>query len=117
MNAHRQLIAWQRCQDLAVAVYGATRAFPREEQFGITRQMRRAAVSASSNLAEGYGRPGRKELLRFIGISLGSLSEVDSLISLSERLGYLSSPQATELNEAREVASKITFGLSKRPGR
>src|SRR5690242_16865260 len=74
MDAHRKLVAWQVCLTLAVSIYKATKSFPRDELFGLTAQLRRAGVSAPSNIAEGFARRGSKDLRRFLGISLGSLA-------------------------------------------
>jgi four helix bundle protein len=79
---HRSLKAWQLGIDLVEYVYGVTRGFPREELFGLTAQMRRAAVLVPANIAEGSARVGTKELLRFAGIAVASLSELDSTSKL-----------------------------------
>ena len=110
-------MAWQRCQDLAMAVYGATKNFPKEERYGLVSQLRRASVSGSSNIAEGYGRHSGKELVRFLWIALGSLSEVDSLLALSEKLGLLTPEEASHLGEVHRSASQLTYALMKNPGR
>ena len=86
---HRSLKAWQDAIGLVEDVYAATTRFPKEELFGLTAQMRRAAVSVPANLAEGAARPGTRELLRFISIAVGSLSELDTHIEIAQRLGYL----------------------------
>lgn len=117
MNKHRQLKAWQRCQELAVGIYAATKAFPDDERYGITSQIRRAAVSSSSNIAEGYGRTGRNEFVRFLTIALASLAEVDSLLAVSTRLGYLTSTEEERLYGLHASASQLTYALLKRPGR
>jgi len=117
MNNHRNLKAWQRCQDLAVAIYTATNTFPRDERFGIISQIRRAVVSSSSNIAEGHGRRTRKEFVQFLSIALASLGEVDSLIALSERLCFLGQEEAVVLRTLHTEASRLTFALMRKPGR
>ena len=92
---HRTLKAWQQAMDLVESVYVATSTFPAHEQFGLTSQMRRAAVSVPANVAEGFARNGSKELLHFLGIASGSLSELDTLVELAGRLNYFE--QAEEL--------------------
>ncbi len=74
--------------ELAFQVYKATKQFPKEEMFGLTSQIRRAALSVPTNIVEGYSRKGDKELARFINISLGSLAETKYLLYFSDRLGY-----------------------------
>lgn len=85
----RDLKAWQKAFDLALSMYRVTRSFPREEAFGLTSQMRRAAVSVVSNIAEGKGRASDKDLLRFLGNAKGSLFELETQTALSESLCYL----------------------------
>ena len=85
---YRDLIAWQRAMDLVVAVYSLTRQFPKEEAFGLTSQARRAAVSVPSNIAEGQGRAGDPEFVRFLRIAYGSLREVETQILIAERLSF-----------------------------
>jgi len=111
MDAYRRLIAWQRCHALALDVYNATKRFPRAERFGITDQVRRSAVSACANLAEGCARRGSKELMRFAGIALGSLAELDALLLLSRDLKYLDLADYERLRNSYLEASKTTFGL------
>lgn len=77
--------------DLAVMIYRRTRSFPNEERFGLRAQIRSATVSVSSNIAEGAGRGGPKEMARFLRVALGSLAELDSQLELAARLGYLES--------------------------
>jgi len=87
-SSFRDLIVWQRSIDLSIAVYGLTARFPRDEKFGLTSQLRRAAVSVASNLAEGHGRAGTGEFLQFIGFARGSNSEVETQLVIAERLGF-----------------------------
>ena len=82
------LIAWQKAMDLAVAVYCVTKPFPVEERFGLTGQVRRAAVKIPSNIAEGYGRRTKRDYLRFLDIARGSANEVETQLTLALRLGY-----------------------------
>jgi four helix bundle protein len=90
MMPYERLRAWRACDDLTVAVYKATEAFPRHELYGITSQARRAAFSAAANIAEGAAKRGSREFARFLGISIGSLSEVAYALHLAKRLEYLS---------------------------
>ena len=107
----RDLKAWQKAFELALDVYRITRSFPREEIYGLTSQVRRAAVSAVSNIAEGKGRASDKELLRFLGIAKGSLFELETQISLSESLSYVSKDEAQALIGKVTETGKLVSGL------
>lgn len=95
MQNAKKLRVYGVAEDLAVLVYELTREFPVEERFGLAQQMRRAAVSVGSNIAEGSGRDGNAELLRFLRIALGSASELEFQLGLVRRM-TLASPRATE---------------------
>lgn len=92
-------------------IYCLTATFPKEEQFGLTSQMRRAAVSVPSNMAEGAARNGTKELIHFLGIATGSLAELDTQLELAIRLGYCLEEEAPQarINEV----SALTLALMK----
>lgn len=85
---YREMIVWQRSMELVVACYHCTKAFPTDERFGLTQQVRRAAVSIPSNIAESQGRWHRGEFLHHIAIARGSLQELETLLEIAERLGY-----------------------------
>ena len=89
MKSHKDLIVWQKSMDHVAAIYVATRTFPKEELFGIVSQMRRAAVSIPSNIAEGYGRLYDKETVKFLSNALGSASELETQLIISKDIGYL----------------------------
>ena len=114
MDAHRQLVAWQRCRALALETYRVTEGFPPSERFGLTSQLRRAAVSAAANIAEGYARYGRAELAHALSVSLGSLAEMDTLLEIANDLGYLTPEGYGDLSALREEASRGTFGLQRK---
>src|SRR5262245_48687410 len=86
---HRELDAWQEAVDLVTEVYRLSALFPREEVFGLTAQMRRAAVSIPTNLAEGAARDSTKELVQFVSIALGSATELGTQLEIAVRLGYI----------------------------
>jgi four helix bundle protein len=112
IRQYSELIVWQKAMDLAESVYTATARFPREEQFGLTNQLRRAAVSVPSNIAEGQGRRSTNEFLQHLSIARGSLQEAQTQVLLAGRLSYLGSPDVTEImNLASEVA-KLLNGLT-----
>ncbi len=113
MNQYRRFTAWQRCRELTCSVYRHTAGFPSDERFGLVSQLRRACVSATVNIAEGAARLGRVEFARFLGISLGSLAEVDALLDLSAELGSLGTEGKRELDGLRDRASRATFVLKR----
>ncbi|MCL0074336.1 four helix bundle protein, partial [Dehalococcoidia bacterium] len=83
MKTHKDLEVWKEAVKLSVICYDMTKGFPREEQFGLVSQMRRAAISIASNIAEGAARAGNKEFIQFLYISLGSASELDTQIEIA----------------------------------
>ncbi|SPE27090.1 conserved hypothetical protein [Acidobacteriia bacterium SbA2] len=88
IKSYRDLLIWQKGMELAKRVYTLTRVFPNDERFGLTAQMRRAAVSVPSNIAEGQARHGRLEFVHFLSHAEGSLAEVDTQLTLAVELGY-----------------------------
>jgi len=88
---HKDLNVWKKSMDLAVLIYDLTNAFPNDERFGLTSQMRRAAVSIPSNIAEGAARKSDKEFLQFLSIALGSLSELETQYLLAIRINIIES--------------------------
>jgi len=113
MMPYERLHAWKACDDLTVAVYKVTRAFPREELYGLTSQARRAAVSAAANIAEGSAKRGPREFRRYLDISIGSLSELANLLHVAKRLEYLTLEAWHEVDELRSKASRLTWHLYK----
>jgi len=112
---HRTLKAWQLGIDLVQQVYVSTRTFPNEEVFGLTAQMRRAAVSVPANIAEGFARAGTKELLRFLTIAAASLSELDTHVEIARRLGYLKDGALAErIDEVAAVVMGLEASLKRR---
>ena len=93
MKDYRELLVWARSHRLTLELYRATKSFPKDEMFGVTSQIRRAAASIPANIAEGCGRDGDAELRRFLNISLGSACELDYFVLLASELGYLSAEQ------------------------
>ena len=87
---HHDLMVWRESMDLVTDIYRVTSSYPRDEIYGLTSQMRRAAVSVPSNIAEGAARTSSKEFLQFLSIARGSLSELETQIMISRNLGYLS---------------------------
>ena len=89
MRKHQELRVWQQTMDLVEHVYTLTKTFPDDEKFGLTSQMRRCAVSVPSNIAEGAARGSTQEFIRFLYISQGSLSELETQLLIAQRLNYL----------------------------
>lgn len=89
INSYRDLLVWQQAMDLAALCYSLTRSFPREEMFGLTSQIRRAASSVAANIAEGHGRENSGSFVQFLRVAQGSLKETETHLLLSERVGFL----------------------------
>jgi len=87
-ESFKKLVAWQRALQLTVEVYRLTSSFPESERFGLTNQLRRAAVSVGSNIAEGYGRTSRGEYIQFLGHARGSFYEVETQLAITRELGF-----------------------------
>ena len=112
MRNYRDLIVWQKGMDLVAAVYQATQSFPTEERFGLTSQMRRAAVSIPSNIAEGQGRDSAREFKHFLSISYGSLCELQTQLLLSERLSFLDHQSTQSVFDRTDEVARPLNGLS-----
>ncbi|MEO8460817.1 MAG: four helix bundle protein [Dokdonella sp.] len=97
---HHELKAWQHAMDLAREVYALTSGFPNDERYGLTSQLRRAAVSVPSNIAEGSARGGLREFIQFMYIARGSMSELDTQLRLADDFGFCDSGRALENVEA-----------------
>jgi four helix bundle protein len=108
---HKELRAWQAAMRLVQEIYALTSTFPKEELFGLSSQMRRAAVSVPSNIAEGSARNGTKELIHFLSIASGSLSELDTQLELTKRLGY--SNDITKTQATLDEVTALTLALAK----
>jgi len=110
-KSYRDLVAWQKAMDLVTAIYRITASFPREEIYGLTSQMRRAAVSVPSNIAEGQGRHGAAEFRHFLRQASGSLTELETQVMIAERLCYISPEAASEILRNAAEVGKILNGL------
>jgi four helix bundle protein len=111
MNSYQELKVWELGMALAESIYRATAAFPKDEIYGLTRQLRRAAVSIPSNIAEGHARDSTKDFLHFLSIARGSLAEVETQVQLSNRLGYFDEPASNELLKKTDELSRTLRGL------
>jgi four helix bundle protein len=111
MSDYRDLEVWKKSRVLTVGVYRATAKFPRSEMFGLTSQMRRAASSIVSNIAEGHGRWTRRDCRSFIVIARGSAQELETQIFIAEDLEFLSEQESAELREAVNRIGRMLNGL------
>lgn len=108
---YSDLIAWQKAMDLVEMVYAATKHFPKEELYGLTNQVRRAAVSVPSNIAEGQGRKSTNEFLRYLSMAHGSLREVETQVIIAARLLYLEERETNDLLALASEVGKLINGL------
>ncbi len=109
----RQLLVWQRAYDLTLAIYKYSKDFPKSEQYGLSSQIRRAAVSIPGNISEGYERRSRKEYIQFLGIAKGSLGEVETYLLLARDLGYFDEEVYEILETQRQETGRLLRGLMK----
>ena len=112
VRSYQELKARQRAMDLVQAVYESARAFPKEEVYGLTSQLKRAAVSVPSNIAEGQGRKTTREFLHHLSIAYGSLMEVETQVLIAARLKYLTTAEANDLLERAAECGRLVNGLS-----
>jgi four helix bundle protein len=113
ITGFRDLKVWQRAYELTLYLYRATKKFPKEEMFGLTSQIRRAASSVPANIAEGYERNHRKEYLQFLFIAKGSLGELDTYLLLARDIGYMSATDFNQIYTIRHETMKMLQGLIK----
>lgn len=111
LQSYRDLLVWQKALDLALLIYRLSEKFPKSEIYCLTSQLRRAAVSVPSNIAEGYGRGSRKEYLQFLSIAQGSLKELETQVILAQRLQYAKEEESEELLLLSETVGKMLGGL------
>jgi four helix bundle protein len=112
LKSYSDLIAWQKSMDLVQIVYETVRAFPKEEIYGLTSQLKRAVISVPSNIAEGQGRKSTREFLHHLSIAYGSLMEVETQILIAARLGYLSREGAESITGQTAEVGRLINGLS-----
>lgn len=110
---YRELIVWQKALDLVEMVYRITQRFPKEEVYGLTSQIRRAAVSAPANIVEGQGRSTTADFLHFLSIAHGSLKEVETHAFISQRLGYITEQTKSDLLTLTAHVGRLCSGLRK----
>jgi len=111
MKTHKDLDIWKMAIDLVTNIYTITRDFPKEELYGLTNQIRRAAISIPSNIAEGAGRKSNKEFLQFMYYATGSLSEVETQMVIAYNLHYISDKQKQQIELVLNSLFKMSYGL------
>ena len=114
IESYRDLDAWQLAMRNVIQIYRITRGFPAEEKFGLTSQLRRAAVSIPSNIAEGHSRLGAGEFRRFVSIARGSAAEVETQLAVAVSLGVIDADEIASLSSEFDRLSKMLFGLYRR---
>ncbi|MFM7196144.1 MAG: four helix bundle protein [Bacteroidota bacterium] len=114
MHNYKKLVVWQMAVDLSVRIYKLTGSFPSDEKFGIISQVRRAAVSIPSNIAEGSARNSRKMFSSFLEISLGSSFELETQLIISRQIGYITEGSFNELNDEINKIQKMIQALRQR---
>ena len=116
MRPHQKLEAWAKGIELVIAIYKNSEHFPKEERYGLTSQIRRAAVSIPANIAEGAGRHSRKEFAHFLSNSQGSASELETELIIANRLGYLDEASFTLLIRELDRIGRLITGLVRHLG-
>lgn len=114
IKSFTDLTVWQEGHKLVLEIYKVTQSFPKEEQFGLTNQVRRAVVSFTSNIAEGFSRYSYKEKSQFYSMALGSLTEVQNQLLIAKDIGYLSKEKFQQLADLTVTLNKLTNGLIKK---
>ena len=110
-QSYRELIAWQKAMDFVMDIYQTSKAFPRDETYGLASQVRRAAVSVPANIAEGQARYGVGEFYHFLGRARGSLVEIETELLIAQNLKYISSEQGERLLDKAAELGRILNGL------
>ena len=111
MRDHRKLRAFELADGLVLAIYSATKSFPKEEQFGLTSQLRRASVSIASNIVEGCARSSHADYVRFLDLAFGSAREVEYQLTIAERLGYMPPDTGSDLTQRADETARVLAGL------
>jgi four helix bundle protein len=114
LASYRELKVWQRAIELSVAIYKLTTEFPREELYGLSSQLRRAAVSVASNIAEGYGRGSKGEFRQFVGVARGSVLELQTQLVIAKELGFGKTSERQTAEFLAEETGKMLWALQKK---
>jgi four helix bundle protein len=111
VRSYRDLIVWKKAMDLVTEVYRCTQRFPKQETYGLVSQVRRAAVSVPSNIAEGHARISTGEFRQFLGHASGSLVEIETQFEIAQRLGYIDCDECAELLRHTDEIGRMLTGL------
>ena len=111
VRTHKDLDVWKKSMDFVTRLYKVTATFPKEEIYGLTNQMRRAAISVPSNIAEGSARKSNKEFIQFLHIALGSCVEIETQLIISNNLKFMNDESFLELDKERDEIGRMLFGL------
>jgi len=111
IKSFTDLVAWQEGHKLVIIIYKITNKFPKTETYGLTNQIRRAAVSITSNISEGFSRKGKKEKIQFYYLAKGSLTEVQSQLLIARDVNYLEKNKFNQIAEQTVRVSKLIYGL------
>lgn len=114
MQDFKKLKVWEKAHQLTLEVYSASKKFPRDELFALTSQVRRASSSVAANIAEGSGRRSRKEFMYFLGISIGSVSEVEYFLILAKDLKYLDQIEYKRINTLADETKRMLISFLQR---
>ena len=111
IHSFRDLVVWQKGMDLVTEIYRLSKKFPKDEVFGLTSQIRRAAVSIPSNIAEGRGKSSKGEFQQFLHHSMGSLAEVETQVIIAQNLGYLNAAETEPVIKILAEVGRLLNGL------
>ena len=111
---HKRLLAWQKSMELVVLLYEVTKGFPREEIYGLTSQIRRAGVSAPSNISEGAAGRSTEQFKNYLSTAIGSLNEVSTQLEIARRVGYLNSQTHDRAQRLLDECLALTYGLKRK---
>jgi len=111
---YKDLKVWQKADEFSLEIYRITKHFPKDEIYGLTSQLRRAALSIPTNIVEGYERKGDKELARFVSISIGSLADVEYLLEFSTKLGYITHDVHGKVDVLRNEVGRLLWSFYKK---
>ena len=114
MRPHQRLEVWIKALEFVIEIYRRTEGFPKEERYGLTSQIRRAAVSIPANVAEGAGRQSKKDFARFLSNAQGSASELETELTIAQRLGYLDKSTFDKLMVELDRIGRLITGLNRR---
>lgn len=114
ITSYEDLEIYKESYKLALEIYTITKKFPKDELYGLTSQIRRASISITLNIVEGYGRLSKEDFKRFLKISLGSTNETNTLIKFSKDLNYIDEKQYTDMKKRYEILSKMIYSMIKK---